>query len=202
MVWIADICVDHSSLTFLSFRCGAPIFGRHSLVVLTGSRSPSKPSHNCDQWRASILQRNSTESLHKAIINVLCEADEPAAGVRAHLANSILCHFAIHPDTPTNTLCLNEQLYSCFRDFFPLFMALWVSAEFKKCCGGRPSSVNPFAFNYTSDMNFRATWVQVFQKEKVRVPQDLYNWYQSLGHFDESNHCGVYFIQRTSIKQG
>ncbi|KAJ6597339.1 hypothetical protein B0H10DRAFT_752917 [Mycena sp. CBHHK59/15] len=124
-----------------------------------------------DAWRSSMLVQKKTT----AMIDVLCQPLGPAAGVGAHLANDLLYLLAMHPDTPAYTFCCDEQSYNALRNFFPVFMAYWVSPEFKRRCGGTPNSVKPFGFNYTSNTNFIAD-VRVFRREDVRVPRDPYNF--------------------------
>jgi hypothetical protein len=87
------------------------------------------------------------------------ETTGPATGVGAHLANDILFLLAIHPDTPANVLCRDTIMYQSMRDFFPPFMAQWISDDFKKRCGGSANSSNPLDFSYTSDTNFIASRV-------------------------------------------
>lgn len=149
-------------------------------------KEPQAALEYMDAWRASVIQQEKITP----IIDVLCDTKGPAAGVGAHLANDILYLVSIHPDTPATVVCLNEQMYSTLKSSFPSFMAQWISLEFKKRCGGTANSVNPFAFNYTSNTNFLATHVKVFRQDLVRVPRDLYNIYQGLGHFDEAHTVG------------
>ncbi|KAJ7612330.1 hypothetical protein DFH06DRAFT_1371405, partial [Mycena polygramma] len=151
-------------------------------------KEPAAALEYLDLWRAGILDSEDSTPIFQWL---LC-TDGPAAGVGAHLANDILFLQAIHPDTPAVVLC-RDEMYSSLRAFFPVFMAQWISDDFKRRCGGTANSVNPLEFNYTSNTNFIASKVHCFRRKVARVPQDLYNKYQSQGYFDENHIIGDVF---------
>ncbi|KAJ7199941.1 hypothetical protein GGX14DRAFT_372584, partial [Mycena pura] len=159
-----------------------------------------------DRWRSLVLH----DDTPTPIIDCFLDADGPAAGVGAHLANDILFLLALHPDTPAVCICADEALYrevekklstpypnfesrsplGHMRDFFPLYMAQWISDEFKKRCGGTANSHNSLDFNYTSDTNFISSRVRVFRRLEARVDRELFDRYQSLGLLDANHTIG------------
>ncbi|KAJ7222709.1 hypothetical protein C8J57DRAFT_1253656 [Mycena rebaudengoi] len=157
---------------------------RYWCPVCLWSAFPSGPDWACetslalqflDDWQQSVLpHRTSTP-----IIDVLVEAEGISAGIGQHLVNDLLYLLAIHPDMPANELCSDEVAFLELCEFFPKFMSLWFSNEFIKHCGGRANSVNPFAFNKTSNMNFLQQYVHVFHSPTVFCHNQLFNWYLS-----------------------
>ncbi|KAJ7233257.1 hypothetical protein C8J57DRAFT_1532615 [Mycena rebaudengoi] len=153
------------------------------------SQFPSGPDWVCElpaaiqylhDWRASVLRKGTSTPM----IDVLTEMEGPGAGIGQHLANDLLFLLAIHPDTPAIELCADNTIYDRLLNFLPGFMAHWFSREFIKSCGGRVNSTNPFAFNDTSDSNFRAHQVHVYRKENARLEAELFALYQSQGFLD------------------
>jgi hypothetical protein len=140
-----------------------------------------------DSWHTAVLEAGNKTSIY----DFLLRADGPAAGVGAHPANDILYLVGFYVDTPANEICENDEMYHLLRKFLPDFMAQWTSDDFKKCCGGTANSFNPLDFNYTSNTNFITSYVHVFQREEVRVPRDLYNYYQSRGLLDREHTIGA-----------
>ncbi|KAK6971440.1 hypothetical protein R3P38DRAFT_3142740 [Favolaschia claudopus] len=128
-----------------------------------------------DGWRQKVL-RKGTET---PIIDVLLQAGGPGGGIGQHLANDLLFGAAIHPDTPADVLCEDDELYDSFREYVPNFMSKFAS------------KTNPFSFNLTSDTNFLRGYVQVYRKEEVRVPAALYDLYQSRGLLDPNHTIGT-----------
>ncbi|KAJ6522825.1 hypothetical protein DFH09DRAFT_1096993 [Mycena vulgaris] len=140
-----------------------------------------------DSWRTDVL-RNGTAT---PIIDVLLDLKGPAAGVGQHLANDLLYSIALHPDTPSLTLCSNDQLYQEFRDYIPIFMAIWTSKEYLHRCAGRPNSHNPFMFREVSHRNFMASYVLVYRWLEVWMPARLYDLYQFRGLFGPTHTVGT-----------
>ncbi|KAF7372546.1 hypothetical protein MVEN_00117000 [Mycena venus] len=198
----AIIVSDFRRLTRLHVISSTRIFDSSDLIVNSElwntslwSAFPSGPDwmketvvalEYMDRWRTSVINSDN----NTPIFDCLLETTGPAAGVGAHLANDILFFLAIHPDTPANVLCRDAIMYQSMRDFFPPFMAQWISDDFKKRCGGSANSSNPLDFSYTSDTNFIASRVHVFRKAEARVGADLYDRYQSLGLLDENHTIG------------
>ncbi|KAF7359925.1 hypothetical protein MVEN_00718500 [Mycena venus] len=130
-----------------------------------------------DTWCMDVIRRRVT----KPILDVLLEVDGPGAGMGQHLANDLLFGIALHPDTPSLTICLSDELYSELRTHIPAFMATFASPLYLQRCAGDPNSDNPFVFHEVSNTNFLRTYVLVYRKLEVRVPAILYNLYQSRG---------------------
>ncbi|KAJ6477183.1 hypothetical protein C8R47DRAFT_985057, partial [Mycena vitilis] len=151
-------------------------------------KEPAAALEHFDSWRAGVLDSKDPTPIFQWLLST----DGPAAGVGAHLANDILFLQAIHPDTPAVVLCRDEEMCSSLRAFFPVFMAQWISDDFKKRCGGTANSANPFEFNYTSNTNFIASKVHCFRREVARVPRDLYNKYQSQGYCHDPPHATLF----------
>ncbi|KAJ7448875.1 hypothetical protein B0H11DRAFT_2079818 [Mycena galericulata] len=164
-------------------------------------KEPEEALIHMDNWRnlvlakASSTNRTAEGKVPGTMLNALCHPLGPAAGVGAHLANNILYLLRIHVDTPPSVICRNEAYYQAFRAFMPRFMLRWVSPEFKKRCGGRVNSTNPFDFNYKSNTNFLGSFDDVFHREEVKVPRDLYNAYQADGLFDETHIIGETYLK-------
>ncbi|KAJ7178255.1 hypothetical protein C8R46DRAFT_1029740 [Mycena filopes] len=146
-----------------------------------------------DEWRSKVLQAGKKKKI--AIVDVLNDAHGPGGGIGKHLASDLLYEVAIHPDTPSFVLCSNDVLYMRFRTYVPHFMARWTSPEFLKACGGRPNSLNPFAFNRTSDRNFIWSYVSVYRRTSVRVPRAIYNLYLQNGLFDPDHIIGTPYLK-------
>ncbi|KAJ6544913.1 hypothetical protein B0H10DRAFT_1836644 [Mycena sp. CBHHK59/15] len=192
----AIIFSDFSRLMRMHVISGPCVFTRNEIEP--GSLFPSGPDWVCERpaairymhtWCQSVLEND----ICTPMIDVLTEVDGPGAGIGQHLANDLLFLLAIHPDTPAIELCVDAALYDRLADFLPVFMAHWFSPEFLKRCGGRVNSTNPFAFNSTSDSNFRLHEVHVFRKAKARVEANLFNLYQSQGFLDPEHVIGVPF---------
>ncbi|KAJ7149916.1 hypothetical protein C8R46DRAFT_1306347 [Mycena filopes] len=146
-----------------------------------------------DEWRRKVLQAGKKKKI--AIVDVLNNAHGPGGGIGKHLASDLLYEVAIHPDTPSFVLCSDNVLYMRFRTNVPHFMARWTSPEFLKACGGRPNSLNPFAFNRTSDRNFIWSYVSVYRRTSVRVPRAIYNLYLQNGLFDPDHIIGTPYLK-------
>lgn len=128
----------------------------------------------------------------KAIVDVMCETGSLAfGGFGRHLANDFCYTIALYPGTPVHALCNSDVLYLAFKAAIPLYMQQWRDKEFLRKCAGQSNSDNPFAFNVTSNKNYLSSYIHVFRKERVRVPADLYNLYQSQGLLDASHTIGV-----------
>ncbi|KAK7050766.1 hypothetical protein R3P38DRAFT_2687100 [Favolaschia claudopus] len=148
---------------------------------------PGEALADLDQWRQEVLK----EGTDTPIIDVLLKPDGPGGGVGQHLANDLLFCCALHPDTPADILCEDDDLYGSLRENFPTFMAKFSSKTYVARCGGTPNTGNPFSFNLTSDTNFLRGFVQVYRKEEVRVPATLYDLYQSRGLLDAQHIIGA-----------
>jgi hypothetical protein len=141
-----------------------------------------------DRWQETVIAENDWTP----IIVILTMANGPAGGVGKQLANDLLYELAIHPDMPSIELCSSPELYGALRSHLPTFMDTWVSPEFLKRCAGQPNSLNPFLFHVNSDRNFISSFVKVYRKREARVPETLYNLYQSRGLFDPDHIIGSY----------
>ncbi|KAJ7235950.1 hypothetical protein C8J57DRAFT_1248054 [Mycena rebaudengoi] len=150
------------------------------------------------QIGASVLRKGTSTPM----IDVLTEMEGPGAGIGQHLANDLLFLLAIHPDTPAIELCADNTIYDRLLNFLPGFMAHWFSREFIKSCGGRVNSTNPFAFNDTSDSNFRAHQVHVYRKENARLEAELFALYQSQGFLDPDHTIGLPYKKPSPPPQG
>ncbi|KAK7001753.1 hypothetical protein R3P38DRAFT_3044301 [Favolaschia claudopus] len=148
---------------------------------------PDAALEELDEWRQEVLEK----ATHTPIIDVLLDANGPGGGVGQHLANDLLFCCALHPDTPANVLCADDDLYGSLRDTFPSFMAKFSSKTYFARCGSTPNTRNPFSFNLTSDTNFLRGYVQVYRKEEARVPAALYDLYQSRGLLDPQHTMGT-----------
>ncbi|KAJ7436622.1 hypothetical protein FB451DRAFT_1307112 [Mycena latifolia] len=146
---------------------------------------------NLDQWRQDVLE-NKTQT---SIVEVLATAHGPGGGMGKHLACDFLHQVGLYPDTPSFFLCGNDEWYYRFRAHLPLFMATWVSPKFLSACAGRTNSLNPFAFNTTSDRNFMEGYVDTYRCTRVRVLRDLYNLHLALGNLDPDHVIGTPYLK-------
>lgn len=142
---------------------------------------------NLDNWRQTVLKKKTKT----CIVDVLADNKGPGGGIGKHLACDFLYQVAIHPDTPCFFLCSNNELYDRVRAHLPVFMMTWVSEKFLKACGGRTNSLNPFAFNTTSNRNFLSGFVDMYRRTMARVPREIYNLHLSMGHFDPHHVIGM-----------
>ncbi|KAK7013261.1 hypothetical protein R3P38DRAFT_3006881 [Favolaschia claudopus] len=150
-----------------------------------------------DHWRDNVLKSGKRKT--KCIVDVLTEAKGPGGGIGKHLANDFLYEVAIHPDTPSFVLCTDDASFSRLRSHLPIFMARWESPQYLKACAGRTNSLNPFAFNTTSDRNFFSSYVPVYRRTSVRVRRDLYNLYLANGLFDPDHIIGTLYTKPVTL---
>ncbi|KAK7019996.1 hypothetical protein R3P38DRAFT_2972301 [Favolaschia claudopus] len=136
-----------------------------------------------DHWRDNVLKSGKRKT--KCIVDVLTEAKGPGV--------------AIHPDTPSFVLCTDDASFSRLRSHLPIFMARWESPQYLKACAGRTNSLNPFAFNTTSDRNFFSSYVPVYRRTSVRVRRDLYNLYLANGLFDPDHIIGTLYTKPVTL---
>ncbi|KAJ7453319.1 hypothetical protein B0H11DRAFT_2288366 [Mycena galericulata] len=146
---------------------------------------------NLDNWRQKVLAKQKKQ----CIVDALADNKGPGGGIGKHLACDFLHEVAIHSDTPCFVICHDDELYYRVRTHLPVFMSTWVSPKFLKACAGRANSLNPFAFNTTSNRNFLESYVSTYRRTRVRVPQALYNLHQSLGHFDKDHVLGTPYLK-------
>ncbi|KAJ7867235.1 hypothetical protein B0H14DRAFT_3441927 [Mycena olivaceomarginata] len=120
-----------------------------------------------DSWRAKVLKFQ----LRTPIIEELLDVTGPAAGVGQHLANDLLFGLALHPETPSLTICSSDELYQELR--------------------ARANSTNPFVFHDVSDHNFMQGYVLTYRRCQVRMAAKVYNSYGSKGLFDPNHIIGT-----------
>jgi hypothetical protein len=149
-----------------------------------------------NSWRATVLGKG---SITPCILDALTGVHGPGAGVGAQMGNDILYRLGIHPFCPALTICQSDELFAALQNFIPNFMAKFTSQKFFKDCGGDANSNNPFAFNYSVDKKFIASYVDVFRREEVRVPIDLYNLYLSQGLLDPEHTIGNFSTVRPTL---
>ncbi|KAF7374250.1 hypothetical protein MSAN_00307900 [Mycena sanguinolenta] len=138
-------------------------------------------------WREQVLSKD----IRVPIIEALLDVDGPGSGMGQHLVNDFLFSIAFHPDTPSLVICKNDDLFTLLRTSLVSFMSQWASKKYLTRCAGRANSNNPFFFNDKSNRIFLQQYVRVYRKVEVRIEQELYNRYQSLGLFDPTHTIGM-----------
>ncbi|KAJ7923688.1 hypothetical protein B0H13DRAFT_1864674 [Mycena leptocephala] len=114
-----------------------------------------------DSWRAKVLKYQ----LRTPIIEELLDITGPAAGVGQHLANDLLFGLALHPATPSLTICSSDELH--------------------------PNLSNTFIFHDVSDRNFMQSYVLMYRRCQVRMAAKDYNNYRSKGLLDPNHIIGT-----------
>ncbi|EMD35792.1 hypothetical protein CERSUDRAFT_31134, partial [Gelatoporia subvermispora B] len=126
----------------------------------------SDASKSLDDWREKILSSDSKDVF---------------SGFGEHLANDLLHLTAIWPGTPSSVICADDTLYKEFKEHIASFMQEWHSPTFRKRVSSAANFSNPLAFNYCADANYVSQCMHVYQKQRVRVSQALYNRMLQLG---------------------
>jgi hypothetical protein len=140
-----------------------------------------------DSWCAKVLKFQ----LQTPIIEELLDVTGPAAGIGQHLANNLLFGLALHPETPSLTICSSDELYQELRAYLPVFMGTWASSKYLTRCASRANSTNPFVFHDVSDRNFMQGYVLTYRRCQVRMAAKVYNNYGSKGLFDPNHIIGT-----------
>ncbi|KAK6977239.1 hypothetical protein R3P38DRAFT_2582166 [Favolaschia claudopus] len=140
-----------------------------------------------DEWRQRIIEDHDVTP----ILDVLLQVNGPGAGIGQHLANDLLFEMALHPDTPSFSVCSDDSLYAELRAHIPRFMETWKSEMYLERCASTPNTNNPLSFNTGANDHFLATYVRVYRKTRVRVPATLYDLYQSRGLLDPDHIIGT-----------
>ncbi|KAG6815735.1 hypothetical protein H0H93_009111 [Arthromyces matolae] len=142
-----------------------------------------------EAWRARVISR---QALYASAIVDVMEMNTTLVfeGFGRHLANDFLHLLAIFPGTPAYVICDDDSQYRRFKNAIPPYMAQWRSPEYLKSCGGSTNSLNPFAFNTTSNRNYTSQHIHVFRRCEVLVDANLFNRYQRLGLLDPNHTIG------------
>ncbi|KDR81019.1 hypothetical protein GALMADRAFT_91738 [Galerina marginata CBS 339.88] len=142
-----------------------------------------------ERWRSDMLMGETGHS--KAIVDVIAEnGNRTFAGFGRHLANDFLHYAAFFPGAPCSWICSNDERFNRFRSSILNYTQIWRSPDFLRRCGMLTNSINPFAFNTSSDRNYTTGFIWVFRKSIVEMPQDLYNLYLQEGLFDPLHTIG------------
>ncbi|KAK7032696.1 hypothetical protein R3P38DRAFT_2520548 [Favolaschia claudopus] len=144
-----------------------------------------------DEWRQRIIKDHDVTP----ILDVLLQVDGPGAGIGQHLANDLLFEMALHPDTPSLSVCSDDSLYAELRAHIPRFMETWKSETYLERCASTPNTNNPLSFNTGANDHFLATYVRVYRKTRVRAPAALYDLYQSRGLLDPDHVIGTQYCK-------
>ncbi|KAH6894948.1 hypothetical protein BKA70DRAFT_1032085, partial [Coprinopsis sp. MPI-PUGE-AT-0042] len=140
-------------------------------------------------WRQRM--QNEEAGFNQPIVKALTLNTSMAfGGIGRHLANDLLFKAAIHPGLSSIYVCEHEQTWSRLESTITTYMDSWYSPTFAKNCSGDVNSLNPFAFNFTSNNNYLKMYTLVYYKKDVWVDKDLYNLYLRLGYLDENHIVG------------
>ncbi|KAG5349291.1 hypothetical protein C0989_004806 [Termitomyces sp. Mn162] len=150
---------------------------------------PQAWSANLDLWRSAMLAHK-PGYLTSMVETMASNRSLSFGGFGRHLANDFLFLQAIHPGTPAHIVCSDDGLYQRFKNAIPPYMQVWISEDFFNTCGIIPNSLNPFAFNTTSNNNYTSAHIRVFRRKLARVPAGLYDLYSSLGLLDPDHVIG------------
>ncbi|KAI0348937.1 hypothetical protein OH77DRAFT_1415807, partial [Trametes cingulata] len=150
-----------------------------------------------DKWRAAPLQLlfddptfNSDARASPSLVESLCDLQFVFNGYGQHTSNDLLHRLALWPGMPPEKLCRNEQLYQDFKKALAAYAAQFATPEYYSKCLGVPNRGAALAFNYKSDDNYIAKYVDVFRKALVRMDAALYNKYTMQGLFNPQHTIG------------
>ncbi|KAI0348878.1 hypothetical protein OH77DRAFT_1374560, partial [Trametes cingulata] len=110
-----------------------------------------------------------------SLVESLCDLLFVFNGYGQHTSNDLLHRLALWPGMPPEKLCRNEQLYKEFKEALSSYAAQYASPEYYSSCLGVPNRGAALAFNYKSDDNYIAKYVDVFRKAVERMDAALYN---------------------------
>ncbi|KAH6890806.1 hypothetical protein BKA70DRAFT_1441709 [Coprinopsis sp. MPI-PUGE-AT-0042] len=137
-------------------------------------------------WRQRMLDEDA--GFNQPIVKALTLNTSMAfGGIGRHLANDPLFRAAIHPGLSSFYVCEHKETWLWLKATITSYMDTWLSSAFIRDCGSDVNSLNPFAFNFTSNTNYLKTYTLVYYKKEVWVDKDLCNRYLKLGYLDESH---------------
>ena len=142
-----------------------------------------------DNWRESVCVQGHRST--KAIVDILCDTNVLAySGFGRHCANDFLHLMGIYSGaTRTFHLWFRWDLRKWKREIAS-YMATWRSTKFLRLTASICNTKNPFAFNYTSCVNYFGMYLKVFRHCVVRVPRELYNMMVRQGLLDQNHIIG------------
>ncbi|KAI0362331.1 hypothetical protein OH77DRAFT_1416577 [Trametes cingulata] len=133
---------------------------------------------------------NSDARASPSLVESLCDLQFVFNGYGQHTSNDLLHRLALWPGMPPEKLCRDEQLYQDFKKALAAYAAQFATPEYYSRCLGVPNRGAALAFNYKSDDNYIAKYVDVFRKALVRMDAALYNKYAMQGLFNPQHIIG------------
>ncbi|KAI0354351.1 hypothetical protein OH77DRAFT_492536 [Trametes cingulata] len=154
-----------------------------SSFITSSSRKPlqllfDNPKFNTDA-RASL-----------SLVDSLCDLQFVFNGYGQHTSHDLLHRLALWPGMPPDRLCRDEQLYQEFKEALSSYASQYASPEYYTSCLGVTNRNAALAYNYKSDDNYIAHYVDVFRKALVRMDTALYNKYAMRGLFNPEHIIG------------
>jgi len=144
------------------------------------------------QWRTETkLCTNAAASA--AICKVLCDNNRVFNGFGRHLANDFLHSIGIFPGTPAIVICEDDVLFDRFFTAIQTYMDQWKSPKYLARTANDVNSLNPLAYNTTSNTNYISLYVHVYRKSLcAKVDSSLYNLLATNGFLDEEHTIGEF----------
>lgn len=124
------------------------------------------------------------------LVDVLSDNMAVFNGFGKHTAHDVLHELGIFPLMPVSCLALDDVLYDSFCKGLRKYTGLFDSSSFLRLVAGECNSNNPFTFHHTSNEHYISSFVRVYRRKTVRLPQALYVDYVTRGLLDETHTIG------------
>lgn len=131
----------------------------------------------------------------RPIIREICSNSLGAfSGFGRHTANDFLYTQAIFLGMPSYLLCEDDEVFNNFVSAIEAYIKSYATNEYYKRVVSVANSVNPFAFNESSNAYYMKRYILVFRRTKAKVGHNLYIRYCRLGYLDPNHTMGTFFL--------
>jgi hypothetical protein len=131
----------------------------------------------------------------RPIIREICSNSLGAfSGFGRHTANDFLYTQAVFPGMPSYLLCEDDEVFNNFVSAIEAYIKSYATDEYYKRVVSVANSVNPFAFNESSNAYYMKRYILIFRRTKAKVGRNLYIRYCRLGYLDPNHTMGTFFL--------